>query len=123
MNQYDIVKDMRYLELLSHTFPTVAEASTEIINLQAILNLPKGGGAGGKLVDDTLMRRVEQRRNERARTGAGDVEVEKRIRQHQKKSKRTVRKRNPRQHQTRFVHLDLLSGTKTGTDKEKGRRP
>lgn len=34
--------DLRYLELLSHTFPTVAEASTEIINLQAILNLPKG---------------------------------------------------------------------------------
>lgn len=32
----------RYLELLSHSFPTVAEASTEIINLQAILNLPKG---------------------------------------------------------------------------------
>lgn len=42
MNQYDIVKDMRYLELLSHTFPTVADASTEIINLQAIMNLPKG---------------------------------------------------------------------------------
>ena len=34
--------DMRYLRLLSHTFPTIAEASTEIINLQAILNLPKG---------------------------------------------------------------------------------
>ena len=33
---------MRYLELLSNTFPTVADASTEIINLQAILNLPKG---------------------------------------------------------------------------------
>ena len=31
---------MRYLELLSNTFPTVADASTEIINLQAILNLP-----------------------------------------------------------------------------------
>lgn len=39
---YDIDKDLRYLELLSHTFPTVADASTEIINLQAILNLPKG---------------------------------------------------------------------------------
>lgn len=39
-----------------------------------------GGGAGGKLVNDTLMRQVEQRRNERARTGAGDVEVEKRTR-------------------------------------------
>jgi fructose-1,6-bisphosphatase-3 len=42
MKQYDIMKDMRYLELLSNTFPTVADASTEIINLQAILNLPKG---------------------------------------------------------------------------------
>ncbi|MBP5388606.1 MAG: fructose-1,6-bisphosphatase [Prevotella sp.] len=38
----DIVQDMRYLELLSHSFSTIAEASTEIINLQAILNLPKG---------------------------------------------------------------------------------
>ena len=33
---------MRYLQLLAQSFPTVAEASTEIINLQAILNLPKG---------------------------------------------------------------------------------
>lgn len=38
----NIEKDMRYLQLLSHSFPTVADASTEIINLQAILNLPKG---------------------------------------------------------------------------------
>lgn len=35
-------KDLRYLRLLSKTFPTIADASTEIINLQAILNLPKG---------------------------------------------------------------------------------
>ena len=35
-------KDLQYLQLLSKTFPTVADASTEIINLQAILNLPKG---------------------------------------------------------------------------------
>lgn len=34
--------DMRYLRLLSQSFPTIADASTEIINLQAILNLPKG---------------------------------------------------------------------------------
>lgn len=39
---YDIEKDLRYLQLLSQSFPTVADASTEIINLQAILNLPKG---------------------------------------------------------------------------------
>ena len=32
----------RYLNLLSHTYPTVADASAEIINLEAILNLPKG---------------------------------------------------------------------------------
>ena len=32
----------RYLELLSDLYPTIAAASTEIINLQAILNLPKG---------------------------------------------------------------------------------
>lgn len=34
--------DMRYLALLSQTYPNVAEASTEIINLEAILHLPKG---------------------------------------------------------------------------------
>ena len=37
-----IQKDIRYLELLSHSFPTIASASTEIINLEAIMNLPKG---------------------------------------------------------------------------------
>lgn len=34
--------DLHYLQLLSKSFPTVATASTEIINLEAILNLPKG---------------------------------------------------------------------------------
>ncbi len=42
MSKYDIRKDMRYLQLLSRSFPTIADASTEIINLQSILNLPKG---------------------------------------------------------------------------------
>ena len=40
--KYEIERDLRYLTLLAQSFPTVAEASTEIINLQAILNLPKG---------------------------------------------------------------------------------
>lgn len=41
--QYEdsIRDDLRYLELLSHSYPTIADASTEIINLEAILNLPK----------------------------------------------------------------------------------
>lgn len=34
--------DMRYLELLSRLFPSADKASAEIINLSAILNLPKG---------------------------------------------------------------------------------
>ena len=34
--------EKRYLELLAKSFPTAAKASTEIVNLTAILNLPKG---------------------------------------------------------------------------------
>ena len=34
--------DLRYLQMLSRQYPTVQAASSEIINLQTILNLPKG---------------------------------------------------------------------------------
>ncbi|MEG0476391.1 MAG: fructose-1,6-bisphosphatase [Raoultibacter sp.] len=34
--------EMQYLELLSRLFPSAAKASAEIINLSAVLNLPKG---------------------------------------------------------------------------------
>ena len=37
----EITEDIRYLNLLAQNFPTIADASTEIINLEAILNLPK----------------------------------------------------------------------------------
>lgn len=37
-----IQRDMHYLNLLSHSYRNIAEASTEIINLESILNLPKG---------------------------------------------------------------------------------
>jgi fructose-1,6-bisphosphatase-3 len=37
-----VENDRRILELLSQTFPDISAASTEIINLEAILNLPKG---------------------------------------------------------------------------------
>ena len=33
---------LHYLKMLARQYPTVQAASTEIINLQAILNLPKG---------------------------------------------------------------------------------
>lgn len=42
ISQESIIGDLRYLQLLAHSFPTIADASTEIINLEAILNLPKG---------------------------------------------------------------------------------
>ena len=35
-------QELRYLNMLSRQYPTVQAASTEIINLQAIMNLPKG---------------------------------------------------------------------------------
>ena len=38
----DIENELKYLNLLARQFPTVQSASTEIINLEAILNLPKG---------------------------------------------------------------------------------
>ena len=34
--------ELRYLKSLAKQYPTVASAATEIINLQAILSLPKG---------------------------------------------------------------------------------
>ncbi len=35
-------ENIRYLNLLSKQYPTISQASTEIINLESILNLPKG---------------------------------------------------------------------------------
>ena len=41
-NDEQLEKKLKFLKLLATKFPTVSVASTEIINLQAILNLPKG---------------------------------------------------------------------------------
>ena len=41
-DQHKLQLDMQYLKLLSNSFPTIAAAATEIINLEAIMNLPKG---------------------------------------------------------------------------------
>ena len=35
-------QELRYLELLAKRYPSIQKASTEIINLKAILSLPKG---------------------------------------------------------------------------------
>ena len=41
MNELEIM-ELKYLKSLANQYPNIAAASTEIINLQAILNLPKG---------------------------------------------------------------------------------
>lgn len=41
-NNADIKNNLKYLHLLSKQYPSISACSTEIINLQAILNLPKG---------------------------------------------------------------------------------
>ena len=41
-HHYDIEADKHYLQLLSQSFPTIADAAKEIINLEAIMSLPKG---------------------------------------------------------------------------------
>lgn len=42
MNNQTVAPSLRYLQMLARQYPTVQAASSEIINLQAILNLPKG---------------------------------------------------------------------------------
>ena len=41
-NAFETQRDIDYLNLLARTYPTIDSATTEIINLQAILDLPKG---------------------------------------------------------------------------------
>ena len=38
-------EEVKYLKLLSKRFPTIQTVSSEIINLRAILDLPKGNRA------------------------------------------------------------------------------
>ncbi len=42
MAKYNFEQHKKYLQLLAQSFPTIAKASEEIINLEAILHLPKG---------------------------------------------------------------------------------
>ena len=39
---HETIEKMDYLKLLAKQYPTIGDAATEIINLEAILNLPKG---------------------------------------------------------------------------------
>ena len=45
MNSYtkqQLQENQKYLELLSQSFPNITSAVGEVVNLKAILNLPKG---------------------------------------------------------------------------------
>lgn len=41
ISNHSINADLRYLKLLSRDFPSISKVTTEIINLEAILHLPK----------------------------------------------------------------------------------
>lgn len=41
LTKRDVKEDLRYLKLLARDFPTVSSVTAEIINLEAILHLPK----------------------------------------------------------------------------------
>ena len=98
MKKYNIEKDMRYLQLLANTFPTIANASTEIINLQAILNLPKG-------TEHFL----------------ADIHGEYEAFQHVLKNARTLRKHSSRTRKTGTLLTDLLSRAETRISQSHGR--
>ena len=97
-----IQKDIRYLELLSHDFPNLAAASTEIINLEAILNLPKG-------TEHFL----------------ADLHGEYEAFQHvlRNASGAIKRKVNEIFGEKGTLHADILSGTEVTTGKGSGKRP
>ena len=105
-----IQKDIRYLELLSHDFPNLAAASTEIINLEAILNLPKG--TEHFLAD--LHGEYEAFQHV-LRNASG--------RSYQTEGKRDFRQQPPRNGEKGTLHADILSGTEVTTGKGSGKRP
>lgn len=115
MNAYNsitpetIQKDMRYLQLLSHSFPTIADASTEIINLEAILNLPKGTEHfladlhGEYEAFQHVLRNASGAIKRKVNEIFGNT-----LRENEKKE---------------LMYADLLSGTKTGSGKSSGNGP
>ena len=84
--------DLRYLKSLAKQYPTVAAAATEIINLQAILNLPKG-----------------------------TEHIKERFRSDQEKDRGRVRECHQSGRKEIDRHTDLLPGTEDGAgDKDRG---
>ena len=104
-----IQKDIRYLELLSHDFPNLAAASTEIINLEAILNLPKG--TEHFLAD--LHGEYEAFQHV-LRNASGAI----------KRKVNEIFGNNLRENGEKgTLHADILSGTEVTTGKGSGKRP
>lgn len=103
-----IQKDIRYLELLSHDFPNLAAASTEIINLEAILNLPKG--TEHFLAD--LHGEYEAFQHV-LRNASGAI----------KRKVNEISATTSAKWRKGTLHADILSGTEVTTGKGSGKRP
>ena len=98
-------RDLNYLQLLAKQFPSIQAASTEIINLEAILNLPKG-----------------------TEHFVTDIHGESEAFQHVLKNASGVIRRKVDEifghnlREAEFLYIDLLPGRKTQTDQASGDR-
>lgn len=99
--------DLRYLKSLAKQYPTVAAAATEIINLQAILSLPKGTE---HFITD-IHGEYDQFQHVLKNGFRGDQEKDRgRVRECHQSGRKEIDR-----------HTDLLPGTKDGAgDKDRG---
>lgn len=104
-----VLNDLRYLTLLARSFPTVADACTEIINLEAILNLPKGTE---HFLSD--IHGEYQAFNHVLKNASGAIK--RKVNEIFSNTLRDFEKEGT-------VHADLLPGTETGTDPAVRKRP
>ena len=102
-----VLGDLRYLQLLARSFPTVADASTEIINLEAILNLPKGTE---HFLSD--IHGEHQAFNHVLKNASGAI----------KRKVNEIQQYIARLREERTLYADLLPGTETGTGQLEGTR-
>lgn len=104
-----VLNDLRYLTLLARSFPTVADASTEIIQ--------PGGHPEPAERDGAFPVRHPRR------APGFQPCAEKCLRCDQAQSERDIQQHAARLREEGALHADLLSGTKTGTDPATRKRP
>lgn len=107
-NESFTAEEMRYLKLLSNQYKNINSAATEIINLKAILNLPKGTE---HFVSD--IHGEAESFSHVLRNASGVI----------KNHISSIFGGSLRESEKSFGDADLLSGTKAGTNDRAGSGP